>query len=275
MIVFVFVVICAVLVSHYTGNLCCICRKVKEIYYGKPGCIPLPNPGNVTLHYFGVRGKAEGIRFIMEEGGISYDETKFTKATWPAAKAKGVESGLYPFGQVPALITSTGSKVAQSLVVAHFVARSTGLDCDCRDYQRCEMLVQGIEDIKYHFGLLIKHADYDFARRKEFIDNVLPVWLKHFEKLAPSLTQQDGAFFASNRITWVDLLVFEVLNQQITYAADDFGGKTYKNTEILKQSPKLANFYRQMLKRDRIDAYLQSERRHPFTHFAKPKEVRT
>lgn len=35
----------------------------------------------------------------MEEGDIPYEETKFTKATWPAAKEKGLESGLYPFGQ--------------------------------------------------------------------------------------------------------------------------------------------------------------------------------
>lgn len=35
----------------------------------------------------------------MEEGDIPYDETKFTKATWPAAKEKGLQSGLYPFGQ--------------------------------------------------------------------------------------------------------------------------------------------------------------------------------
>lgn len=85
--------------------------------------------------------------------------------------------------------------------------------------------------------------------------------------------QQEGAYFAGNRITWIDLLVFEVLNQQITYAADDFNGKTFKNTEILKNSPKLANFYRQMANREKIANYLKSERRHPFTHFIKPKEV--
>ena len=31
------------------------CRKVTEVIHGKPGCLPTPNIGNVTLHYFSVR----------------------------------------------------------------------------------------------------------------------------------------------------------------------------------------------------------------------------
>lgn len=45
---------------------------------------------------------------------------------------------------VPALLTSTGVKVAQSLVVSHFVARASGLDCNCEDYQFCQLIVQGV-----------------------------------------------------------------------------------------------------------------------------------
>ena len=66
---------------------------------GKKGCSPVADLGFVTLHYFAGRGRGQAIRLMLEEAGVAYNQTDFTKETWPAAKKEGVASGLYTFGQ--------------------------------------------------------------------------------------------------------------------------------------------------------------------------------
>ena len=45
------------------------------------------------------RGRGEAIRLLMEDAGMTWSEVNFDKETWPAHKEKGLESGLYTFGQ--------------------------------------------------------------------------------------------------------------------------------------------------------------------------------
>ena len=51
---------------------------------------------------------------------------------------------------VPAIETSTGVKLAQTLAIARYVARATGLDCDCETIHYCDMMAQatGIYNLK-------------------------------------------------------------------------------------------------------------------------------
>lgn len=74
-------------------------QKIHEIVQRKPGCNPIGSVGHVNLHYFAGRGRGEVIRLLMATAGIPWNETKFTKETWPEAKTKGMSSGLYTFGQ--------------------------------------------------------------------------------------------------------------------------------------------------------------------------------
>ena len=83
----------------YYGKTEFALQKIHEIVERKPGCNPIPSVGNVTLHYFAGRGRGEVIRLLMTTAGIPWTETKFNKDTWPAAKAAGVKSGLYTYGQ--------------------------------------------------------------------------------------------------------------------------------------------------------------------------------
>jgi len=83
----------------YSGKAQFLLNKLNKIIHGKHGCAPIADLGQVTLHYFGVRGRAEGIRFIMEDNGVQYAETNYTKEDWPLIKEKGVNTGLFTFGQ--------------------------------------------------------------------------------------------------------------------------------------------------------------------------------
>lgn len=83
----------------YSGKAQFLLNKLNKIVHGKHGCAPITDLGDITLHYFGSRGKAEGIRFIMEDNGVQYAETNYTKDEWPAIKDKGIQTGLFTFGQ--------------------------------------------------------------------------------------------------------------------------------------------------------------------------------
>lgn len=94
-----FALIALIAAIFYSGKAQFVFNKINQIIYGKRGCSPIASIGQVTLHYFGTRGRAEGIRLIMEGSEIQYSETNFSKADWPVIKAKGIETGLFTFGQ--------------------------------------------------------------------------------------------------------------------------------------------------------------------------------
>ena len=85
--------------SLYGSRRGALLIHIHKFLTGERGCAPVRyDVGNVTLHYFASRGRAESIRLIMEVTNTPYVETGFTKETWPAAKEEGLKSGLYPFG---------------------------------------------------------------------------------------------------------------------------------------------------------------------------------
>ena len=96
---FVVGILLLVAASLYSNRRSVGLIKLHRAITGERGCAPLRKSlGNVTLHYFASRGRAEVVRLALEEAEIPYTETGFTKDTWPAAKQEGLKSGLYPFG---------------------------------------------------------------------------------------------------------------------------------------------------------------------------------
>lgn len=94
-----FALIALIAAIFYSGKAQFVFNKINQIIHGKRGCSPIFGIGHVTLHYFGLRGRAEGIRLMLEDFEIPYVETNFTKESWPEIKKKGIETGLFTFGQ--------------------------------------------------------------------------------------------------------------------------------------------------------------------------------
>ena len=100
-----FAIIALIAAVLYSGRSQFLLNKVNRLIQGKGGCVPVSKVGDVTLHYFGIRGRAEGIRLMMEDNGIQYQDTNYSKVDWPAIKQKGIETGLFTFGQGKASIS--------------------------------------------------------------------------------------------------------------------------------------------------------------------------
>jgi len=248
----------------YYGKTEFALQKIHEIVERKPGCNPIPSVGNVTLHYFAGRGRGEVIRLLMTTAGIPWTETKFNKDTWPEAKAKGVESGLYTYGQVPAISTSKGHKLVQTLAILQFLARSVGYECDCAHLHICHQISLGIEDITQKLSKVMYDSDFTTKKINEYLEITLPTWLAHFEKVAPSRDIRANELnFASERLTLVDFLVFNMIDTNYAFeeATRDARGK---KIDVLENCPKLKQFYREFIDRPKLHAYMHGNERPPF-----------
>jgi len=270
----VFVALAGIVAVFYSGKGVLVHRKISEIVHGKLGCLPVPEVGNVTIHYFAGRGRAEAFRLLLEEAGVPYQDMKFTKDNWPGYKIQGTNSGLYPYGQVPAIETSSGVKLAQSHAILHYLGRAYGYDCECEDQTHCEMIALGLEDVRSKLSKVLYDPEFSLKTRKEYLTVTMPLWLGYLEKQAPALSNQENAFFSGDRLTWVDFLAFDVIEANLEFVKYDFGKDHALEVDIFAQFPKLGNFYRHIYGRPSISKYLKSKRRFPFKIPNQPKELK-
>lgn len=258
----------------YSGQSSLFIQKLNEIFHWKAGCNPSFSVGNVTLHYFSGRGRAEAIRLLLEDQHVPYTETRYTKENWPEAKKAGIEAGVYTYGQVPAIVTSKNKNLVQSKVILQFLGRSVGLDCDCKDLERCDIIAAGVDDIHQKRNRYIYNPDFSHALKDEYEKNVLIVWLNYFEQLAPRVSDaSDGVHFASDRMTWVDYLVFDMIDSNchfVNYGSSDINGET-PCVVLLKKFPRLTTFFNHFKTRENIQIYMNSERRPEYKLPYRPK----
>lgn len=91
-------------------------------------------------------------------------------------------------------------------------------------------------------------------------------WLSYFEKIAPvNATDKgiDGLYFASERLTWVDYVMFDLLETHVEFGRLTFDGQA-EIVDVLENFPKLKAFYENFAMRPMLAKYLKAERRVPF-----------
>ena len=109
--------------------------------------------------------------------------------------------------------------------------------------------------------------NFSISLRNTYITDVLPSWLGYFEKLAPTFDQEsNNTFFIGDRLTWIDYIIFELLDMNVEFAKGTRSFLTGPNVEqdILKDFPKLKYFYENFYQRPKLQKYLLSANRLPF-----------
>ena len=222
----------------------------------------------------------------MEDNGIPYEETRYDERTaWTTAKQSGIMTGLFTFGEVPVIMTNRHRHLAQSVPILHYLGRSVGLDCDCNDIARCEMIAAGVEEIQRKQEKLMVDDIFSPELRDDYFTRVLPLWLRYFEKLISGdsfnwyfHTKYDGPYFSSGRLTWLDYFVFDMLesncdlleltkSQQpegVTLDADEALAVPETCFNLMEKFPHLSIFVNNFRGRTNIARYMSSGRRIPF-----------
>ena len=84
---------------------------------------------------------------------------------------------------------------------------------------------------------------------------------------------QTDAYFASNRLTWVDFYIYDLLERSMDFGLFNFGSSSVIQKDVLVDFPKLGNFYRQISSRPKIVKYRLSDRRFPYVIANKPTDL--
>lgn len=108
---------------------------------------------------------------------------------------------------------------------------------------------------------------FSIEKRNVYITDVLPTWLTHFEKLAPEISQESNdSFFLADRLTWIDYVVFELIDSNVEFSKNTKTFLKDSNVEedILENFPRLKNFYQTFYRRPQLQKYMVSEHRRAY-----------
>lgn len=198
--------------------------------------------GCPKISYFGVCGRAEFIKMMMEEAGEKY---KFHEV--PFGKHQAEMGDKLPFGQLP-LYEENGFMLAQTGTILRFLARKYNMmPFDMYDAARCEMVVDGCLDF---MGKYFACSIYKTMAPQMYMKEC-NTWAGYFERLMMQCCQ--GKKFVCERFSYADCCLFQCLDVMETSCPG-----------TLCNFPALQGFYNRMMQRPNIRAFMMSSRHmHP------------
>ena len=169
----------------------------------------------LTLYYFNVRARAELIRLIFAAAGRPWNDVRFDLDQWTTYKPKML------LGQCPVLEFPDGTQLGQSMSIARYVARETGLaGKDNLESAKIDVVVDTQLDMNevFHTKVLFEKDKKKKAEELEkFLAKELLKYVKRLAKLKKAYSTEKN-YFVGNQLSWADLFVYNSLNRVIQSA---------------------------------------------------------
>eukprot|EP00949_MAST-11_sp_MAST-11-sp1_P001208 g1208.t1 len=207
----------------------------------------------IVLRYFESRGRAEPIRLQLENLGLQYEDIRYAPEDWRSTWKK---SGKFPFEQLPSLsycpTHDEKDPACVDLVQTHTIMRFLGRKFnayDEGDRHWIDLVADGAEDFRGKYTRLAYDRDYT-GKMDTYMQETLPTWLGHFERLKGQLKLGKPRFFVSDKLTHADTFVFYVLDLN----------ERLLGPGVLDDYPLLKAFKREVQSVPSIRAYLDSDR---------------
>ncbi|XP_065554246.1 glutathione S-transferase 2-like [Lathamus discolor] len=200
----------------------------------------------VTLGYWDIRGLAQAIRLLLEYTETPYEERQyrpgpapdFNMSEWTNEKEKlGLD-----FPNLPYLIDGK-VKLTQSNAILRYIARKHKMCGETEEeIQRVDLVENHIMDFRMRFARMCYSPD--FEKLKPGYLQELPGRLRELARFLGS-----RPWFAGDKLTFVDFVVYDVLDQQRMFVHD---------------CPELSGTLRQFMERfealEKVSAYMRSGR---------------
>ena len=191
------------------------------------------------LIYFNGRGRAEVSRLIFVAAGQKYEDARFEREQWPSLKSQ------MPLGQVPVLEVD-GTKIPQSGSIARFLAKQFQLaGKDNLEQAKVDAVGDTINDLM--MASIPARREEDQTKKaelmKKFQAEELPKHLQNLEVLG-KLYSNGGPFFVGGKLTWVDLLFYDIGETLLQYDGsnlDKYPWLKQNRAEVEKQ-PRIAEY---------------------------------
>ncbi|XP_036308424.1 glutathione S-transferase Mu 3 [Pipistrellus kuhlii] len=201
---------------------------------------------SMVLGYWDIRGLAHAIRLLLEFTGTNYEEKRyicggapdFDKSQWLDVKFKLD----LDFPNLPYLMDGK-NKITQSNAILRYIARKHNMCGDTEEEKiRVDIMENQIMDFRMQLVRICYNKDHE--KLKPTYLEQLPGQLKQF-----SLFLGKFSWFAGDKLTFVDFLTYDVLDQNRMF-----------EPKCLDEFPNLKAFMCRFEALEKIAAYMQSDR---------------
>lgn len=169
----------------------------------------------LKLHYFNLRARGELIRLIFAAAGRSWQDVRIEYNDWPKHKPKMI------LGQCPVLEFPDGTQLPQSMSIARYVARETGLaGKDNLESAKIDAVIDTQRDMNdiFHTKVLFeKDTKKKEEEMNKFLNHELFKHVDRLMKLKKSFSI-DKRYFVGNHLSWADLFVYSSIDRVIQAA---------------------------------------------------------
>lgn len=164
----------------------------------------------VTLGYWDIRGLAQPIRLLLEYTGTPYEEKAYVcgeapnydKSCWFNVK----EKMSLDFPNLPYLIDGE-HRITQSNAIMRYLGRRHNMCGETEEERvRVDMIDHQSVDFRFAFIVLCYSPEHE-KKKAEFLKN-LHTTLERFSKFLGN-----RKWFAGDKITFADFLMYEILDQ--------------------------------------------------------------
>ncbi|XP_075698381.1 glutathione S-transferase P 1-like [Rhinoderma darwinii] len=197
-----------------------------------------------VLTYFPVRGRAEAIRLLLSDQGVSWKEDEVQIADWFAGKCDIKKQAV--FGQLPQF--KDGEFVLyQSNSILRYLGRKYGISGgNNQESALIDMVNDGVEDLRMKYSRLLF---LEFETGKEKYEKDLPNQLSAFEKIL-SKNSNGTKFLVGDKISYADYNLLDLLQGHLNLFPT-----------CLSTFPLLNAFIDRITARPKLSEYLKSEAR--------------
>ncbi|PAV23457.1 glutathione S-transferase [Pyrrhoderma noxium] len=220
---------------------------------------------NYKLYYWpAIPGRGEIIRLAFEEAGADYDDIAASEGVSEITSILSTGAHFAPpilrhgeleISQLPNIMLYLGPrlKLVPDDEGARFKVNQLFLTImDCQDETH---------DTHHPISVGLYYEDQKEAaleRAKDFRENRVPKFFKHFESVLSSNKESGGEWLIGDSITYADLALFHLVDGLLFAFPQVIGA-------ISDNYPKIFDLYHRVKVRPRIEAYLKSTRRSPFS----------
>ncbi len=155
----------------------------------------------LKLSYFDFNGgRGESARLALSMGNIEFEDQRVVFKDWPTLKTS------MPFGAMPVLEVD-GTQLAQSNSINRYVGKLSNLyPTDPYQALLCDETMDAVEEMVAKISnTMFLDDDAKKVKREAIAAGPMPLYLTH---LQANLKARGGEFFADNRLTMADLVVF-------------------------------------------------------------------
>ncbi|XP_028589693.2 glutathione S-transferase Mu 1-like isoform X1 [Podarcis muralis] len=200
----------------------------------------------VTLGYWDIRGLAHAIRLLLEYTGTAFEDKQYAPGDAPDFDASqwlnAKETLGLDFPNLPYLIDGE-TKITQSNAIMRYIARKHKMCGESEEEMvRIDMLENHIMDLRMAFAKVCYSPDFE-KLKPEYLEQI-PGKLKLLSRFLG-----DKKWFAGKKITYVDFLAYDILDQHLMFEPKYFD-----------EFPNLKDFLSRFEALEKISAYMKSDR---------------